>query len=274
MFAGRIRRIATHRDPSRLREQALKDLPLERRRQAQVNRWRQVVDQVLNQPFTGPALAMTAGAATGMPTLQRRGDRALCLSAYPLSTTTSALFRATVQLRPSGCSGRTVASGPVYLPGALVRCTDRPEWQVPAASVGSSATSQLRGSRSRHAGGDRGVRFEAAGAAGMVSGGRGTSALSHRAVCLDTAAGPSLLVTEAREFGRGFCGRSPACSFAGTTPSCLLRQRPRVTDLAGRPGRQRQPLAVPSLGSGSATGYPAPASWHSSTSRMASGPAT
>ena len=76
---------------------------------------------------------MTAGAATGMATLQRRGDRALCLSAYPLNITTSALFRATVQLRPSGCSGRTVAGGPVHtLPDALVRCTDRPEWQVPA----------------------------------------------------------------------------------------------------------------------------------------------
>ena len=109
--------------------------------------------------------------------LRRRGDRALCLSAL---STPRLLLCSEPQFSYGPPAAGTVAGGPVHTPlGALVRCTDRPEWQVPAASVGSSATPQLRGSRSRHAGRDRGVRFEAAVAAGMVSGGRGTSALSH-----------------------------------------------------------------------------------------------
>ena len=183
-----------------------------------MNRWRQVVE-VLNQPFTGPALAMTTGAATGVPTLQRRGDRALCLSAL---STSRLLLCAEPQFSYGPAAG-TVAGGPVHTPlGALMWCTDRPEWQVPAASVGSSATPQLRGSRPRHAGRDRGVRFEAAGAAGMVSGGRGTSALSHplvggapghrrRAVAAsDRGAGVRTRVLRAATSVR-FCWHDPVC---------------------------------------------------------------
>ncbi|MDE0528758.1 MAG: hypothetical protein OXH85_08715 [Truepera sp.] len=78
-----------------------------------MNRWRQVVDQVLNQPFTGPALAVTAGAATGMPTLQRRGDWALCLSAR---STPQLLLCSEPQFSYGPAAG-TVAGGPVHTAG-------------------------------------------------------------------------------------------------------------------------------------------------------------
>lgn len=62
-------------------------------------------------------------------------------------------------------------------------------------------------------------------------------------------------MTEAREFGRGFWGQPPACSFAGTTPCATPATQ---GNLAGRPGRQRQPLAVPA--GAWAVGQP-PATW-------------
>ena len=149
--------------PRRLREQALRILPLERRCQAQLNRWRQVVDQVLNQPFTGPALAMTAGAATGMPPLQRRGDRALGLSVYPLNTTTSALFRATVQLRPSGwhrsgrpCSHPAGRTGAVHRPARVAGPGRRRRFVRYAATAGVSIPARWRRPRRLFRGGGGG----------------------------------------------------------------------------------------------------------------------
>ena len=239
-----------------------------------MNRWRQVVDQVLNLPFTGPALAMTAGAATGMPTLQRRGDRALCLSA-PLNTTTSALFRATVQLRPSGWhrSGRP-CSHPAGRTGAVHR---------PARVAGPGRQRRFRPLHRSCGGLDPGTLEETEASVSRrrgrqawspAAGGHRRSATRWWAVRLDTAAGPSLLVTEAREFGRGFCGQPPACSFAGTTPCATPATQGDGSGWSAGTAAATARCTGRGLGSGSATGYPAPASWHTSTSRMASGPAT